>query len=240
MHRYFYDWEFQEQQDPKTGLTTIFPISLGIVADDGRWLYLVNNSYFAWEQQGLVKTSDWVKENVLEQISDSDRAIYGVNFKRFGMHIENFISYAGRIKDRIQVELWGYYADYDHIALSQCFGSMMNLPDSIPMFTHDVKQILGEKAVSFIPDQEHHALSDAHWNKKVWELLMKNDEIKAELYDLNKKMAQLAQDQTKRWNRYKELERLTEEAHHYYNDGTYAVSDVHRRIKELESNLNDI
>lgn len=169
-YRYFYDWEFQEQQDPETGLTTIFPISLGMVSDDGRELYLVNNSYFFWEQQGLVKTSDWVRENVLNYITDADRVKHGYNFKRFGMFIKNFISQGGKIKNRSYVELWAYFCAYDHVSLAQCFGSMIQLPDCIPMFTHDLKQLVGGKRIGFVPEDEHHALSDARWNKKVWEV----------------------------------------------------------------------
>jgi hypothetical protein len=172
MHRYFYDWEFQEQQDPYTGLTTIFPISLGMVSDDGRELYLVNNSYSQWEYMGLVETSDWVRENVLNYITDIDRSQCGYNFKRFGRLIKQFIedTPGGKITDRSYVELWGYYADYDHVALSQCFGSMINLPDSIPMNTMDLKQLVGRDNIGFSPESEHHALSDARWNKQVWEM----------------------------------------------------------------------
>lgn len=170
MYRFFYDWEFQEQQDPETGLTTIYPISLGMVSDDGRELYLVNNSYFAWEHMGLVKTSKWVQDNVLNYITDADRVQYGYNFKRFGMHIKHFVSNAGLIKDRSMVELWGYFSAYDHVALAQCFGSMVQLPKCIPMHTKDLKQLVGGKAIGFVPEDEHHALSDARWNKAVWEL----------------------------------------------------------------------
>lgn len=177
MHRYFYDWEFQEQQDPKTGLTTIFPISLGMVSDDGRELYLVNNSYWQWEYEGLVKTSDWVRDNVLNYITDADRSQYGYNFKRFGMHIKHFISQGGKITDRSYVELWGYFAAYDHVALAQCFGSMIQLPDSIPMHTKDLKQLVGTKRIGFVPENEHHALSDARWNRKVWDIYAEDKRV---------------------------------------------------------------
>lgn len=169
MYRYFYDFEFQEQQDQFTGLTTIFPISMGMVSDDGIELYLINNSYFLWEQMGLVRTSDWVRENVLNYITDADRLQYGCNSKRFGMHIKHLISRGGKVKNRSDVEIWGYFADYDHVCLSQCFGSMIQLPSCIPMHTKDLKQLVGNQAINFLPEDEHHALSDARWNKKVWE-----------------------------------------------------------------------
>jgi len=171
MHRYFYDWEFQEQQDPKTGLTTIFPISLGMVGDDGRELYLVNKTYFQWEFDGLVRTSEWVEKNVIDHISSTDMSQCGYEFSEFGHIIKNFIedTFQGKVLDRRYVELWGYFAAYDHVCLAQCFGSMIQLPDSIPMHTKDLKQLVGGKQIGFKPEDEHHALSDARWNKKVWE-----------------------------------------------------------------------
>ena len=171
MYRYFYDWEFQEQQDPKTGLTTIFPISLGMVGDDGRELYLVNKTYFRWEFDGLVKTSDWVEKNVIDHISSTDMTQCGYEFEEFGAIIQNFIedTFDGKVTDRGYVELWGYFSAYDHVCLAQCFGSMIQLPDSIPMHTQDLKQLVGKRTIGFVPEDEHHALSDARWNKKVWE-----------------------------------------------------------------------
>lgn len=172
MYRYFYDWEFQEQQDPKTGLTTIFPISMGMVSGDGRELYLVNKTYFQWEFDGLVKTSDWVEKNVLDHISSTDLIQCGYEFNEFGEIIQNFIedTFSGKVLDRSYVELWGYFSAYDHVCLAQCFGSMIKLPDSIPMHTKDIKQLVGKKRIGFKPEDEHHALSDARWNKKVWEM----------------------------------------------------------------------
>ena len=54
-------------------------------------------------------------------------------------------------------ELYGYYSDYDHVALSWLFGRMINLPKEFPMYTRDLKQILDEKveamdAVGFLKD----------------------------------------------------------------------------------------
>ncbi len=169
MYRYFYDWEFQEQQDPDTGLTTIFPISLGMIADDGRELYLINSTYSLWESSGLVKTSGRVKDNVINYLHSGESDTYEAPFISFGPIVENFISQGGNITDRKDVELWAYFADYDHVCLAQCFGSMMQLPDCIPMFTHDIKQLVGKRTIGFSPENEHHALSDARWNRKVWE-----------------------------------------------------------------------
>ena len=40
---------------------------------------------------------------------------------------KQIISFTCRSSEE-EVELWGYYADYDHVVLSQIFGIMINLP----------------------------------------------------------------------------------------------------------------
>jgi hypothetical protein len=36
-------------------------------------------------------------------------------------------------------EFYGYYSDYDHVALSWLFGRMIDLPNGFPMYTRDLK-----------------------------------------------------------------------------------------------------
>lgn len=177
MYRFFYDWEFQEKQDKETGLTTIYPISLGMIDSNDNELYLINNTFFKWEYEGKVRTSEWVKDNVLDHITDDDQRLHGHQFDEFGDLIKDFIcsSFNGNLVDRSYVELWGYFADYDHVCFCQCFGSMMQLPYYIPMYTNDLKQLVGGKRIGFKPEDEHHALSDARWNKKVWEMFNQDD-----------------------------------------------------------------
>lgn len=163
-YRYFYDWEFEEDG------TRILPISLGMISDDGRELYMINKDYWKWMAEGIANPSDWVKENVLDHISRDDRFAHGYYIQDFPHIIQNFISCGGKITDRNYVELWAYYASYDHVTLAQRFGPMIDLPEPIPMNTNDIKQLVGGKTIDFKPDNEHHALSDARWNKKVWEL----------------------------------------------------------------------
>jgi hypothetical protein len=44
-----------------------------------------------------------------------------------------------------QINLYGYYSAYDHVALCWLFGKMINLPERFPMYTKDLKQMLDEK-----------------------------------------------------------------------------------------------
>lgn len=71
-------------------------------------------------------------------------------------------------------ELWGYYSAYDHVALCQLFGTMMQLPEGWPMYTNDLNQWRIALNVHKLPEQgkgEHNALADARWNRQTYEFL---------------------------------------------------------------------
>lgn len=95
-------------------------------------------------------------------------------------------------------EFYAYYADYDWVVFCWLFGKMMDLPKGFPMYCKDLKQILDEKSMSYFesvnpgkenfnerlesmknhPDypkqeNEHDALADARWNKKLFEFINK-------------------------------------------------------------------
>ena len=172
--RYHYDWEFEENGE------TIIPISVGIVADDGRELYLINKDYmqtvfdlepYYWRERHSSVISEWLSKNVLDNISQEDVYNYGVAEENMGFHIQTFISAAGRYKSRNEVELWGYYSAYDHVALAQCFGPMINLPIPIPLYTNELMTIRNGRDWPERPVElaEHHALNDAKYQKLIYE-----------------------------------------------------------------------
>lgn len=94
---------------------------------------------------------------------------------------------------------YGYYSAYDHVVFCWLFGRMIDLPNGFPMYTRDLKQILDEKSVAWniethvidgklhggyepgmnwkdhpkYPKQEneHSAIDDARWNKKLHEFI---------------------------------------------------------------------
>lgn len=161
--KYFYDTEFIE--DGKT----IDLISIGIVAEDGREYYAISTEF------DESKASDWVKENVLVHLPNRDR--------QFSTGYHPWVSRATIKSDLLDFcdstafgkpEFWGYYSAYDHVALCQLFGTMMDLPKGWPMFTRDIIQEckrLGNPALPAQSKGEHHALADARWNKFAWEFL---------------------------------------------------------------------
>jgi len=92
-------------------------------------------------------------------------------------------------------EFYGYYSDYGWVAFCWLFGKMIDLPKGFPMYCFDLKQLMDEKALIYDDDQysnldiagkieylktnsnypkqenEHSAIHDARWNKKLHEFL---------------------------------------------------------------------
>jgi 3' exoribonuclease, RNase T-like len=171
--KYFYDTEFLELGPGHP----IYLLSIGIVAEDGSEMYLQNldcPTHLA---------SDWVVENVFPHLQDFTPTERSGGIRRpdanakvwqrreaIANQVARFIN-SGEGKP----EFWGYYADYDHVALCQLFGTMMDLPKGWPMYTRDIKQLCVSLGNPKLPEQgkgEHHALADARWNKVAYEFLM--------------------------------------------------------------------
>jgi hypothetical protein len=89
------------------------------------------------------------------------------------------------------IKFYAYYADYDWVAFCWLFGKMMDLPNGFQMYCNDLKQELermneslgyncDEKNNSYLiqekpnypkQENEHSAIHDARWNKKLHEFL---------------------------------------------------------------------
>lgn len=174
--RYFYDTEFIEDG------RTIDLISIGIVADDGREYYAVNSE----APMDRIRENDWLMRNVVGSLPITGRR----SMETYLAHSQNsypkpstaFIELdkaatvvrprqviANEVRDFLlagdgDIELWANYAATDFVALYQLFGPMVELPDGIPMFTHDLQQALRAAGSPPMPQQEaghHNALADA-------------------------------------------------------------------------------
>jgi len=152
--RYFIDTEFIEDG------RTIDLVSIGVVAEDGRELYLeVDPVQVNWD-----KANPWVLANVRPHLSGRHDVVYLKD------HIaRKLTAFVGD-----SPEFWGYYADYDWVVIAQLYGTMMDLPKGWPMFCMDLKQLAVEKGNPRLPDQtstEHHALNDARWARDAYHYL---------------------------------------------------------------------
>lgn len=170
--KYFFDTEFIE--DGKT----IDLISIGIVCEDGRELYCVN------QDAKLHLANDWVRANVLPHLPKYDDNKTWLKHYEIREKVKEFIfdPYNNLlIQDKTpskedEIEMWGYFADYDWVAFCQLFGTMICLPYCFPKFCMDLKQLSVMKGNPQHPKQmstEHNALEDARWNKQLYDYLIK-------------------------------------------------------------------
>lgn len=165
--KYFYDCEFLEDG------RTIKLISIGIVAEDGRELYLINRDA-PWRR---IRKNEWLMANVVPKLPQphGDWILHMPRrwlcdlmdpdvrrYKDIGPLVRDFI-----LNPWVQqgpIELWADHGAYDHVALCQLFGRMIDLPDGIPMFTNDFQQEwhrLGRPAIPFQSSSLHSAIEDA-------------------------------------------------------------------------------
>lgn len=174
MTRFFYDTEFHEDGE------TIDLISIGMVAEQGNEYYAIN-AEADWTR---ISAHPWLAEHVLPHLPGSwtlvrtageprrewrpDMSDQRVKRKQqIATEVRDFIQWYGY--DRASHELWAWYGAYDHVALAQLFGRMIDLPDCIPMHTNDLKTLVGRREVAeVLTGAEHDALVDARWNRDVY------------------------------------------------------------------------
>lgn len=197
--RFFYDFEFIE--DGKT----IDPISVGVVAEDGSEYYAVFEEITVNPLHTRIGKREWLMANVVPHLpGNPDRHKTGFRWLQpehntFYLDPDSVLVKPGRLiraellaflrkrqsygEDGVldmepgPIELWAYFAAYDHVALAQLLGGpMIHLPEGIPWYTMDLKQELVRLGVrrDDLPAQEgdeHNALADARWNRDVWDYL---------------------------------------------------------------------
>ena len=154
--KYFLDTEFIELG----GSNPIQPISIGLVAEDGREYYAVTRHFEP------ATASQWVRDNVLAHLESPEERPRKVRRELR----EEILAFIGDDKP----EFWGYYADYDWVVFAGIFGTMMDLPKGWPMYCRDIKQLCDDMGNPWLPQQgkdEHNALADARWNKRAYEFL---------------------------------------------------------------------
>lgn len=153
--RYFYDCEFIEDG------VTIDLVSIAVIAEDGREFYAVSTE-FDPARAGL-----WVRTNVLDKLpSPADKAWRSRTQIRDGL--TEFLLAPG-----VPVELWAWFAAYDHVALAQLWGAMPALPKQIPRLTREIRQYWEAAGRPPIPQHaadRHSALADARLAFARWQV----------------------------------------------------------------------
>jgi hypothetical protein len=135
----------------------------------------VANFFYCYGEVESVKPTGWNKFLLKIQ---SQSPIWLIRLMQatqvFAYHSKTKTKYSlgnGRAKP----EIWGYYADYDHVVFCQLFGAMIALPNGFPMYTKDIKQLCDDLGNPELPKQEsgkHNALADARHNQVMHQFLM--------------------------------------------------------------------
>jgi hypothetical protein len=160
VYRYFYDCEFIEDG------RTIDLVSIGVVDEHGREFYAISTEF---DPSAAVP---WVRRNVLDRLpSPGDpawRSRARIRDDLLGFLLEPL---AGPTGD--ELELWAWYAAYDHVVLAQLWGRMTDLPRAVPRFTKDLRQLWDDVGRPPLPSESnrHDALTDARHNLARWQAM---------------------------------------------------------------------
>jgi hypothetical protein len=161
VYRYFYDCEFIEDGH------TIELVSIGVIDENERQFYAVSTEF------DPARAVPWVHRNVLDKLpSPADPAWR--SRERIRDDLYDFMLAPLREGGQAQrLELWAWYAAYDHVALAQLWGPMTALPQEIPRFTKDLRQLWDDRGRPPLPDVagRHDALVDAWHNLARWRAL---------------------------------------------------------------------
>jgi hypothetical protein len=165
--RYFLDTEFMEDGE------LIEPISIGMVAEDGRELYV------EFGDADLSNANDFVRDHVIPHLSEEED-----NWLTIAQIKERVLDFIGTDKDP---HIYGEYCAYDWVVFCMAFGRMVDLPKQLPKYCREVKYLrdmLGVKSEQLpnndleLDGPEHNALADARNLKRRFDILLKKCEEK--------------------------------------------------------------
>ena len=155
--RYFYDCEFIEDG------VVVELVSIGVVCEDGREFYAVSTEFNA------EKAGPWVRRNVLPKLPPPSSPLWR---RRAQIRDELYAFLIPR--PTVAPELWAWVGAYDHVALCQLWGSMIDLPSTLPRYTNELRQHWeqhGRPPLPPVPPDAHNALADARHNLAKFEAI---------------------------------------------------------------------
>ena len=159
IRRIFYDTEFIEDG------RTIDLVSIGAVDEDGNEFYAISTEF------DDTRAIPWVRRNVLDKLpGPADKAWR--SRERIRAELLEFLT-AG-VGSKGSIELWAWYAAYDHVVLCQLWGAMPALPRAIPRFSKDLRQRwddVGRPTIPAAGADQHDALADARHNLARWQAM---------------------------------------------------------------------
>ena len=150
----------------------------------GNWDFTCKNFKYFLNKYG--KTNKQIAEEIIGFVTPTNEPHFCVD-----LNGKKDITYQANKRGGTLPEFYGYHCDYEWVAFCWLFGMMNDLPEGFPKYCIDLKQMFDLKeqdlnnksaANSVVwnfkdsedypkPTNEHHALSDALWNYKLYEFL---------------------------------------------------------------------
>lgn len=154
--RYYVEAKYQELPVGEDDKCVAFELlSVGISCDDGREYYAVNMD------------ADWIEANADPRLRDTVIPQLGAhsNYRRAHQIGREVLQFLKPTHDADPTELWGWYGAHTYVTLTSFLkGTTQDLPDYIPGWINDVRQIALRHHNPVLPPQvngEHNALADA-------------------------------------------------------------------------------
>lgn len=166
-------------------------LSMAMVNDVGEHIYVINGEA---DWHAAAEGNPWLIEHVFPSLPVLNlHGRWHIDYTHelvqphdeMRHNVAQFLEYCNRLADRRlgrpetmareNLSLWGYYSAYDHVALAQLWGRMIDLPSFVPMYTNDLRQEADRLGLGDLKHEvpmsegEHDALADARWNARVHE-----------------------------------------------------------------------
>ena len=168
--RYFLDTEFIER-GPRHPIELV---SIAVVAEDRRELYRISTEFNPRHASG------WVKSNVLRHLPERHPTPPPSGSPRLWMESEQYTSRKQIADDLLRFvsdddnspEFWGYFSDYDWVAVCQLYGDMSGHPSGWPYYCRNLKQLIDERGLTISQDDStHDALGDTRWVRDTYDAI---------------------------------------------------------------------
>lgn len=142
--KYFFDTEFSDKG------RVLYPISIGIVTEDGREFY--SEIFSLWR---VDDPDPWIVENVGKYLAADQQAL---SREDVAERVREFIG-------NEPAEFWAYWAAYDWVVFCQLMGGLMKLPKNVSPWVRDLAWLDPTleriRALKVHNPKPHHALYDA-------------------------------------------------------------------------------
>lgn len=174
-------------------------ISIGLVREDGYTYSAISSEWRYKDADEWVKKNVVIPLYISTVHGDARNGCDASNFHRAGFGLPNEViakdlrsTFEYDVYINSPIEIYGYFSDYDWVLFCSLFGRMIDLPKGMPMYCRDLKQMMDEKIslqeiatigydaaverlkqrVGYPPQlDQHNALVDALWNKRLYESL---------------------------------------------------------------------